>query len=448
MEMRLVDQALEQVRERLAANDLAGAIAIIEALRPPDQAEVFGDLPPEQQETLLPQLSVPDAADILEELEEEDAAELARKLPPKALASILDEMEPDEAADLLGDLEPPQALAALSHMEDADEVRPLLLHRDETAGGLMTSEFMALRTNMTVAEALRAVRRWAPGVDTAYLFVVDHRDRLQGVVSLFQLLKADLGTRVETLMDRNVIYVHTEADQEECARLMARYDLSALPVVDAERHLVGVITVDDLVEVLQDEATEDFERFGGTLPLGKPYLNTGAFEIARRRFGWLLLLFITETFTGTVLRHFEKELDAVVALAYFVPLLIGTGGNAGTQCTSTIIRALALGDISFKDALRVWWHEVRVGFLLGLGMAAVTFLRALTWGSGDALAMTVALSILVIVVWANFMGSFLPLLASRFRIDPAVVSGPAMTTLVDATGLLIYLTLAKHILGI
>ncbi|MGQ9714986.1 MAG: magnesium transporter [Anaerolineae bacterium] len=448
MEMRLVDQALEQVRERLAANDLAGAIAIIEALRPPDQAEVFGDLPPEQQETLLPQLSVPDAADILEDLEEEDAAELARKLPPKALASILDEMEPDEAADLLGDLEPPQALAALSHMEDADEVRPLLLHRDETAGGLMTSEFMALRTNMTVAEALRAVRRWAPGVDTAYLFVVDHRDRLQGVVSLFQLLKADLGTRVETLMDRNVIYVHTEADQEECARLMARYDLSALPVVDAERHLVGVITVDDLVEVLQDEATEDFERFGGTLPLGKPYLNTGAFEIARRRFGWLLLLFITETFTGTVLRHFEKELDAVVALAYFVPLLIGTGGNAGTQCTSTIIRALALGDISFKDALRVWWHEVRVGFLLGLGMAAVTFLRALTWGSGDALAMTVALSILVIVVWANFMGSFLPLLASRFRIDPAVVSGPAMTTLVDATGLLIYLTLAKHILGI
>lgn len=448
MEMRLVDQALEQVRERLAANDLAGAIAIIEALRPPDQAEVFGDLPPEQQETLLPQLSVPDAADILEELEEEDAAELARKLPPEALASILDEMEPDEAADLLGDLEPPQALAALSRMEDADEVRPLLLHRDETAGGLMTSEFMALRTNMTVAEALRAVRRWAPGVDTAYLFVVDHRDRLQGVVSLFQLLKADLNTRVETLMDRDVIYVHTEADQEECARLMARYDLSALPVVDAERHLVGVITVDDLVEVLQDEATEDFERFGGALPLGKPYLDTGAFEIARRRFGWLLLLFITETFTGTVLRHFEKELDAVVALAYFVPLLIGTGGNAGTQCTSTIIRALALGDISFKDALRVWWHEVRVGFLLGLGMAAVAFLRALTWGSGDALAMTVALSILVIVVWANFMGSFLPLLASRFRIDPAVVSGPAMTTLVDATGLLIYLTLAKHILGI
>ncbi len=448
MEMRLVDQALEQVRERLAANDLAGAIAIIEALRPPDQAEVFSDLPPEQQETLLPQLSVPDAADILEELEEEDAAELASKLSPEKLAPILDEMEPDEAADLLGDLEPPQALAALSHMEDAEEVRPLLLHRDETAGGLMTSEFMALRTGMSVGEALRAVRRWAPGVDTAYLFVVDDRDRLRGVVSLFQLLKADLSASVETLMDRDVIYVHTEADQEECARLMARYDLSALPVVDAERHLVGVITVDDLVEVLQEEATEDFERFGGALPLGKPYLDTGAFEIARRRFGWLLLLFITETFTGTVLRHFEKELDAVVALAYFVPLLIGTGGNAGTQCTSTIIRALALGDISFSDALRVWWHEVRVGFLLGLGMASAAFLRALTWGSGDALAMTVALSILVIVVWANFMGSFLPLLASRFKIDPAVVSGPAMTTLVDATGLLIYLTLAKQILGI
>jgi magnesium transporter len=312
----------------------------------------------------------------------------------------------------------------------------------------MTSEFMALRTHMTVGEALRAVRRWAPGVDTAYLFVVDDRDRLQGVVSLFQLLKADLHARVETLMDRDVIHVHTEADQEECARLMARYDLSALPVVDAERHLVGVITVDDLVEVLQEEATEDFERFGGALPLGKPYLDTSAFEIARRRFGWLLLLFITETFTGTVLRHFEKELDAVVALAYFVPLLIGTGGNAGTQCTSTIIRALALGDITFQDALRVWWHEVRVGLLLGLGMAAAAFLRALSWKSGSTLSMTVGLSILVIVVWANFMGSLLPLLAARLKIDPAVVSGPAMTTLVDATGLLIYLTLAKQILGI
>lgn len=448
MEMNLVDQALERVRERLAANDLAGAIAIIEALRPPDQAEVFGDLPPEQQETLLPQLSIPDAADILEELEEEEAAELASKLSPDDLAPILDEMEPDEAADLLGDLEPPQALAALSRMEDAEEVRPLLLHRDETAGGLMTSEFMALRTGMTVREALNAVRRWAPGTDTAYLFIVDEQDRLQGVVSLFQLLKADLSTPVDMLMDPDVIYVHTEADQEECARLMARYDLSALPVVDAENHLVGVITVDDLVEVLEDEATEDFERFGGALPLGKPYLDTSALEIARRRLGWLLLLFVTETFTGTVLRHFEKELDAVVALAYFVPLLIGTGGNAGTQTTSTIIRALALGDITSKDALRVWWHEVRVGFFLGLGFAAIAFLRALTWGSGDALAMAVALSILVIVVWANFMGSFLPLLASRFKVDPAVISGPAMTTLVDATGLLIYLTLAKHILGI
>ncbi|MGQ9584854.1 MAG: magnesium transporter [Anaerolineae bacterium] len=446
MEMSVVDQALEQVRERLAANDLVGAIAIIEALRPPDQAEVFSDLPPEQQETLLPQLSVPDAADILEELEDEDAAELASRLHPEALADILDEMEPDEAADLLGDLEPPQMMDVLSRMEDAEEIRPLLLHRDETAGGLMTSEFLALRTRMTVREALNTVRRWDGEADLAYLFVVDRDDRLQGVVSLFHLIRANPEARLDTLMDPDVIYIHTGADQEECARLMSRYDLSALPVVDADRRLRGVITWDDLVEVLEDEATEDFERFGGTLPLGKPYLDTGAFEIARRRFGWLLLLFITETFTGTVLRHFEKELDAVVALAYFVPLLIGTGGNAGTQCTSTIIRALALGDITFRDALRVWWHEVRVGFLLGLGMATVAFLRALTWGSGDALATTVALSILVIVVWANFMGSFLPLLASKFKIDPAVISGPAMTTLVDATGLMIYLVLAKHIL--
>jgi magnesium transporter len=449
MELSLVNEALVRVRARLEANDLDGAVAIIKALRPPDQADVFGELHLEQQEDLLPRLDVGDAADILEELEDEDAAQLAQRLDVGTLAPILDEMEPDEAADLLGDLLPEHVTAALAQMTDPDEVRPLLLHPDETAGGLMTSEFLVLRRRMTAAEALAAVRRWSPEAETGHhLFVVDKEGRLCGVLSLLQLIKAPPTTLLADLMDPDVIHVRTDADQEACARLMVRYDVMALPVVDETNHLVGVITVDDLVDVLEEEATEDIHRLGGALPLDRPYLDTKVTRVAWKRLGWLLLLFVTETFTGSVLRHFQQELDAIVALAFFVPLLIGTGGNAGSQTTATITRALAVGEIRLRDAVRVFWHEIRAGLILGLLMAAVAFARALTWGVTTPLALAVATSIFAIVLWANGVGAILPLLAVRVGIDPAIVSGPFMSTLVDATGLFIYFTVAKLILGI
>jgi magnesium transporter len=449
MEQQLVDQMLTLVRARLEADDLRGAIALIEALRAPDQAEVFGDLQPEQQQVLLPRLQVGDAADILEELEDEDAAELASRLEMDALAPILDEMEPDEAADLLGDLHPEQAKIALEGMTAADEVRPLLEHPDESAGGLMTPELVTLRRWMTAGEAIVHIRNLAPVSETVYyVFVIDDEGRLCGVVNLRQLIVADPTTRIEEIMDPEVIRVHVGIDQEECARLMARYDLLALPVVDNGDHLVGLITVDDLVDVLEEETTKDIQRLGGAEPLERPYLSTGILTVAWKRIGWLLLLFVTETLTGTVLRHFQHELDTMVALAFFVPLLIGTGGNAGSQTTSTIIRALALREVDFRDFLKVVWHEVRAGVLLGVIMGAIAFGRALTWGTGHTMALVVSLSIFTIVVWANSVGSVLPLLAARLRIDPTVVSGPFMSTLVDATGLFIYFTVAKLTLRI
>jgi magnesium transporter len=209
---------------------------------------------------------------------------------------------------------------------------------------------------------------------------------------------------------------------------------------------VGIITVDDLVDVLEEETTEDIQRLGGAAPLDRPYLTTDVLTVAWKRIGWLLLLFVTETLTGTVLRHFQHELDTMVALVFFVPLLIGTGGNAGSQTTSTIIRALALREVDFRDFLKVVWHEIRAGVLLGVVMGGIAFGRALTWGTGTTMALAVSLSIFAIVVWANGVGSVLPLLAARLRIDPTVVSGPFMSTLVDATGLFIYFTIAKFIL--
>jgi len=449
MERLLIESALERVRHALEHNDIDQAVAIIESLRPADQAEVFSELDEEDQEALLPRLSPEDSADILEELDEEEAAELARSLPHHTLARIVEEMEPDEAADLLGDIPPEQAEAVLASLEDPDEVRPLLIHPDDTAGGLMTSEFLALRRRTTVAEALEAVRRWHPEGHVAdHLFVVDRNGVLCGMVTLRQLILAEPHQRMMDIMDPEVISVPVGTDQEECARLMDRYDLLVLPVVDEHHRLLGVITVDDLVDVLQEEVTEDIQRLGGSQPLGGPYLDTRVTRVARSRIGWLLLLFVTETLTGTVLRLFEHELDAVVSLTFFIPLLIGTGGNAGSQTISTIIRALAVGDIELGDALRVLWHELRVGLVLGMAMGAVGYARALAWGTEPAVASAVAAALLLIVLWANVIGSLLPLLASRLHIDPAIVSGPFMSTLVDATGLLIYLYVAKLILGI
>jgi len=449
MEIHVLDDVLVQLRAALERDDLSGAAAILEAMRPPDQADIFTDLDEKVQVTLLPELNPADSADILEKLHDQDVAELVAALPPEAVIRVVDEMEPDEAADLLGDIPPAQARAVLAGLEDPEEVRPLLLHSDDSAGGLMTSEFLALRRRMTAREAIQAIREWKPAAEEVYyLFVVDRAGVLAGVVSLRQLVVAEPHSRLEEIMGREVISVRAGADQEECARLMSRYDLLALPVVDPAGRLLGVVTVDDVVDVLVGEATEDIQRLGGAQPLDRPYLDTPILSVFRKRAGWLLLLFVTESLTGSVLRHFEEELEAVVALAFFVPLLIGTGGNAGTQTTSTLIRALAVGEIELRDALQTLWHELRVGLLLGGAMAAIAYGRALTWGSSQGLALTVSLAIFAIVVWANGLGSLLPLLAGRLKIDPAVVSGPVMSTLVDVTGLLIYFTIARLILGL
>ncbi|MBN1953559.1 MAG: magnesium transporter [Anaerolineae bacterium] len=449
MESLNLEYILARLRSALERDDIAGATAILEALRPADQADLFSELDDHEQVVLLPELAIADSANILEKMEEREAADLVALLLPEVVVPIVEKMEPDEAADLLGDLAPEQAEAVLAGLDDPEEVRPLLLHSDDSAGGLMTSEVLALRRKMTAGEALQAIRLWQPEAEEIYyLFVVDREGVLDGVVSLRQLVVARPDDRLETIMDQEVISVLAGTDKEECARLMSRYDLLALPVVGDTGKLLGMVTVDDMVDVLVDEATEDIQRLGGAQPLDRPYLDMGTLSIFRKRVGWLLLLFVTESLTGSVLRHFEAELHAVVALAFFVPLLIGTGGNAGTQTTSTLIRSLAVGEVAPRDALHALWHELRVGLLLGLAMSIIAYARALSWGSGHELALTVSLAILAIVVWANGLGALLPILATRFKIDPAVVSGPVMSTLVDATGLFIYFTIARLVLGL
>ncbi len=444
-----LDDILGKVRASLERDDVAGAVAAIEALRAPDQADLFYELEDRQQTALLPRLDPEDSADILEELDDEDAARIVASLPRDAVVRIIDEMEPDEAADLIGELEPAEQEYVLAQLEDAAEVRPLLLHAEDSAGGLMTSEFLALGRRMNVGEALAALRTWKPDAEDIYdIYVVDRFGRLAGTMGMRQLLREDPAALLADVVEEEAVSVLVGTDQEEVARLMSRYDLVTLPVVDAQGALIGVITIDDVVDVLEEETTEDFQRFGASAPLDRPYLDTGVFTIFRKRIGWLLTLFITGTLTGSVLHLFEAQLDAVVALALFIPLLIGTGGNAGSQTTSTIIRALAVEDLDNDDFLRPLRQELTVGIMLGLVMAVVAYVRAITWDTGPAVAVTVSVAIFAIVVWANGLGSVLPILVHKIGLDPTVVSGPAMSTLVDTTGLLIYFTIAGLLLAL
>ena len=448
MEPIVMEDVLSQMRAALERNDLSSASSILEALRPADQAEVFGDLNDAHQASLLPQMNPADAADIIEELYDEEAAELAVQMPLSTLVRIVNEMQPDEAADLLDDLEPAQAETILARLDLAHQIQPLINFPDDTAGGLMTSAYLALQRRWTAGQSIDVIRAWHPNEETIYyMFATDRLKRLVGVVNLRQLIVADPKSRIMDFMDTDVVYVSADTDQEDCADLMQRYDLLALPVVDEEKHLLGVITIDDLVDVLQSEASEDIQRLGGAEPLDRAYLDTSVWNITRKRMGWLLLLFFTATLTGWVMDHYQVQLQTVVALAIFIPMLIGTGGNAGSQTTATIIRAMAIGDVEWSDAWRVWLHELSIGLVLGLGMSVIAYVLALIWTGNLKLALTVGLSILGIVLWATGAGSLLPLIAARINIDPTVVSGPVMSTLVDATGLFIYFYIAGWILG-
>jgi len=443
-----VDQIYERIRALLDNDEVRKAQIILEALLPVDQAEILGDLAPSEQRRILDGLPLEDTADILEKMEDEEVTEVARWLPAGQLADILDEMEPDEAADLIGDLESDEAIQVLKLMDSLEDISPLLLHPDETAGGLMTSEYLALGDRMWAERAIEAIRQWETEREYLYYFVIDRDGKLVGVASVLRMLRAAPRTPLEDLMDRNFVSAPVDADQEACALLMSRYDLTALPVVDEADRLTGVITIDDIIDVIEDEATEDIQRLGGSAPLEKPYLLTSAWEIARRRVGWLLMLFVTGMFTTNVLEFFESTLSKRVVLSFFIPLLIGTGGNAGSQTTSTIIRALSVGEVEKKDALRVLWHEIQVGLLLGVLVGVAGFVRAYLFDHTLDMGITIGLAVGVIVFWSSSVGSLLPLFATLIGVDPALISGPLMSTLVDATGLFLYLSVAQAVLGL
>jgi magnesium transporter len=443
----------QQVRAALASNDLETLRTLLAGHHPADIADVIDRLDDTDQLQVFRLLLPARAAEVLDEASPEATRELIARLPADEAGDLLDRLPMDDVAEILTEDVPERQQSLLAAMEpsDAAEVRALLQYPPQSAGRLMTEKFVRVRPEMTALEVMNHLRRIDPEVEAINdLYALDPEGRLVGVASLRKLLRATPEQQIADFMQTQLITVTPETDQEEVARLVSRYDFLALPVVTPDRRMLGIITVDDVIDVLVAETTEDVLRFGAVEGgiINEPYFKVPILRVIRKRVGWLLLLFLAETFTGSVLRFFEDELARVVALSFFIPLLIGTGGNTGAQTVSTLIRGLALGEIQIRDTWRVIVRELGSGLLLGVLLGIVAFGRALLWGSTLALSLVVGLTIIAICTWANTIGSLIPLVAQRFGIDPAVVSAPLITTLVDATGLAIYLLIAKALLGL
>lgn len=443
------------VRELLERDGPQAVALQLLTLHPVEITEALEPLSHEERLGVVRALPVHIAAQVLLNADSEFRAGLLERLSADALAQILDRMPVEHATQILEQLDEvrQREVLASSAPDDAAQMETIRRCAPSSVGRLMVRQVPRIREDQTVAETFRYLRRVSPDMETINnLYVLDEQGELRGVIALRELIVAEPHERIRDLMQTRVVMVTPDTDREEAAQLISRYNFLALPVVDENRRLLGVLTVDDLVDVLIQENTEDVLSLGAVSG-GDPEENTSywagqIFSVVKKRIGWLLLLFVAETFTGAVLRHYDAELAKVTALAFFVPLLIGTGGNAGSQTVATIVRGLALGEIRMRDAHRVLARESSAGLLLGLTLGLFGFGRALLWGQDWRLCATVGVAVVGICTWATIVGSVVPLLARRLRIDPTVVSAPLITTVVDATGLIIYFGIAKIMLGI
>lgn len=440
----------EQVDELIQQGRLDQLQEVLEWIHPADIADLLSELLPEDAVVVFELLPIEVASEVLDETGSLVRQELVEKVDDERLADLLDELPMDDAVEFLEDLpdEISDRLIGLMEPEEAAEVQELLGYEDESAGRLMTRDVAALRRQWTVEETLEYLRSLEDAETLHYLYVVDRDGRLIGVVPLRVLLMSQADATIEDIMMGDVVSVPVTADQEELAELVSRYDFFVIPVVDKEQRLLGVVTVDDVLDIFEEEATEDIQRLGGSEPLDQPYFAVSTFQIVRKRIGWLLLLFVASTLSGEVIRLFQHELDVVVALGFFITLITGTGGNAGSQTVATIIRAITLDEVRLSNLSAAWRREVSVGLMLGIVMGVVGIARALLWHTGFEVAWVVALTLPIVVIWSTTVATVIPVVADRFNIDPTVISGPMIATIVDASGLLIYFSLAKAILDI
>ena len=423
-----------KLREWLRDLNVADIAAMMEELKmfrilPKDMAaDIFSYLPIEVEQQIITSISDREAGKIIDNLMSDDATDLLEEMPANIVKRLL----------------------ANASQETRRDINHLLRYPEDSAGSIMTVEFMDLKEGQTVQQAIDRIKKAAFDSETINIcYVLDYQRRLKGTVALRYLLMKDPGEKIGDIMHENVISLHTLMDQEEVARQFQKYDFTAMPVVDNENRLVGIITVDDVVDILQEEATEDMEKMAAIVPSDKPYLKTTVFETWKKRIPWLLLLMISATFTGKIIASFEDALSVYVVLTTFIPMLMDTGGNAGGQASVTVIRGLSLNEIEFSDTLKVLWKEIRVAVLCGITLAAANFIKLMIVDRVTLpVAAVVCLTLVAAVFFAKIVGSMLPIAAKKLGFDPAVMASPFITTIVDALSLLIYFKIATLLLGI
>lgn len=425
----------------------------LDRLYPTDAADFLETLPPDELPVVFRLLKKDTAAEIFAELEYDPQTRLISTLSDRELGQLCGELYTDDVVDLLEELPAGVVSRILKNVppEDRSLINRFLAYPEGSAGSVMTSEYVTLNAGMTVTEAVHHIRKTGYDKETVYsLFVTDNQRRLVGTLELRDLLFGDPDTPVSTISDANAAFVLTTDSRGHVADVIAKYDLLSVPVVDSERRLVGIVTVDDALDVVREEAAEDIEKMAAITPTDRPYSRTGVGEIFRKRIPWLLLLMISATFTGAIISHYEEALGAYVVLTSFIPMLMDTGGNAGGQASVTVIRGLSLGEIvPRRDALSILLKEVRVALLCGSVLAIVAAAKVLLVDrAGTVVAAVVALTLFFSVLTAKSVGSMLPLLARRLGLDPAVMASPFITTIVDAVSLMIYFRIATALLGI
>ncbi|MEE1016137.1 MAG: magnesium transporter [Ruminococcus sp.] len=427
---------------------------ILVTMKPYDIAAVFEELQDEKTPILFRILPKELAAETFVEMDEDTQEFLIHGFSDSELKEIVNELFVDDAVDIIEEM-PANVVKRILRQADKDmrrEINELLKYPEDSAGSIMTTEFIVLRPDMTAEMAIKRIRRTGVDKETIYTcYVTDENNRLIGITTVKDLLLAEDDDPVKGMMEENVISVHTLDDQEQVAQLFSNYDFLALPVVDNEQRLVGIVTIDDAIDVIREEATEDFEKMAAVLPSDKPYMKTSVWGIYKKRVPWLLILMLSATFTSTIISSFDGMLASVIILSSFIPMITGSGGNAGSQASVSVIRALSLGEIEFKSMFVVLWKELRVAFFCGLTLAVANFVKLMIFdlrGHDNAffIALVVSLTLVGTIIMAKLVGASLPLLSSKIGLDPAVMANPLITTVCDSLSLLIYFGVASMVL--
>ena len=440
----------EQVLALLEEKKYPELKALLSEMNEADIAAIFADLPPEKLPLVYRILPKELAAEVFVNMESDAQELLIRAFSDNELREVLDELYVDDAVDIIEEMPATVVKRILQHTdpEVRKSINEILQYPEDSAGSLMTIEYVDLKKYMTVDDAFTRIRRTGVDKETIYIcYVTDENRKLLGIVTVKDLLLSEKSQKIFEIMDTNIISVNTLEDKEVVADKFQKYDLLALPVVDQENRLVGIITIDDAMDVLQDENTEDSEKMAAITPTDKPYLKMSVFETYKKRIPWLLLLMVSATFTEKIIGHFEGALTACVALTAFIPMLTGTCGNCGAQSSATIIRGLSLGDIEFRDTFKVIFKEFRIALVCGITLGIVNFAKLMLFDDvGAYVAIAVSFTMVMAVVFAKIVGSILPVFAKKIGFDPAVMSSPFISTIVDAVTLLIYFKVATLIL--